>query len=128
MQSFTGWSVNLHSSQSPKDGGNPYITLVDGIHGQQVVSMAELEVDDLQGGLDLSQLSGLSRTALPHHVLQQQAVLTDPLHGLQQVGPQVHFVPELQLLLLVKGRGEQTCEDRLMCSAQMLSALCDSTS
>jgi hypothetical protein len=32
--------------------------------------------------------------------VQQQAVLADPLHGLQQVRPQVHLVPQLQLLLL----------------------------
>lgn len=75
--------------------------MVDGVHGQQVVAMPKLEVDDLQGGLDLSHLSGLSRTALPHHILQQQAVLTDPLHRLQQVRPQVHLIPQLQLLLLV---------------------------
>ena len=84
--------------------------MVDGVHGQQVVAVAELEVDDLQGGLDLGHLSGLSWTALPHHVLQQQAVLTDPLHGLQQVGPQVHLVPQLQLLLLVYEERRQSAQ------------------
>lgn len=69
--------------------------MVDGVHGQQVVAVAELEVDDLQGGLDLSHLSGLSRATLPHHVLQQQAVLADPLHRLQQVRPQIHLIPQL---------------------------------
>lgn len=78
-----------------------YITVVDGIHGQQVVAVAELEMDDLQCSLNLSHLSGLSRTTLPHHVLQQQAILTDPLHRLEQVRPEVHLVPQLQLLLLV---------------------------
>lgn len=73
---------------------------MDGIHGQQVVAMAQLELDDLQCGLDLSHLSGLCWTTVPHHVLQQQAVLTDALHRLQQVRPQVHLIPKLQLLLL----------------------------
>lgn len=60
-----------------------YITVVDGVHGQQVVAMAKLEMDDLQRGLDISHLSAVSGTALPHHVMKQQAVFTDPLHGLQ---------------------------------------------
>lgn len=63
----------------------PYITVVDGVHGQQVVAMAKLEMDDLQRGLDISHLSAVSGTTLPHHVLKQQAVFTDPLHGLQEV-------------------------------------------
>lgn len=75
--------------------------MVNGVHGQQVVAMAELEMDDLQGNFDLSHLSVLSWPTLPHHVLQQQAVLTDPLHRLQQVGPEVHLITQLQLLLLV---------------------------
>lgn len=62
--------------------------------------MVKLEVDDLQCCLDLRDLSELFWSTLPHHVLQQQAVLTDALHRLQQVGPQVHLIPQLQLLLL----------------------------
>lgn len=77
-----------------------YITVADGVHGQQVVAMVKLEVDDLQRRLDLRNLPELFWSTLPHHVLQQQAVLTDALHGLQQVGPQVHLVLQLQLLLL----------------------------
>ncbi len=77
-----------------------YITVEDGVHGQQVVAVAELELDDLQSGFDLSHLSSLCRATLPHHVLQQQAVLTDPLYRLQQVRPQIHLIPKLQLLLL----------------------------
>lgn len=78
-----------------------YITVVYGVHGQQVVAVAQLVMDDFQSSFDLSHLPGLSRSTLPHHVLQQQAVLTDPLHRLQQVRPEVHLIPQLQLLLLV---------------------------
>lgn len=88
-----------------------YITVLDGIHGQKVVAMAKLEMDDLQSGFDFSQLSGLSWTTFHHHVLQQQAVFTDPLHGLQQIRPQVHFIAQLHLLLL--GREEQNQTDYL---------------
>lgn len=87
-----------------------YVTVMDGVHGQQVVAVAELEMDNLQSGLDLSHLSGLSRTTLPHHVLQQQAVLTDPLHRLQQVRPEVHLIPQRQLLLLVYEERRQTSQ------------------
>ena len=79
---------------------SPHITAVDIVHGQQVVAMAKLEVDDLQGGGELRPLTGVSRATLEGHIVQQQAVLADPLHGLQQVRPQVHLVPQLQLLLL----------------------------
>lgn len=89
---------------------------MDRIHGQEVVAMAKLEVHDLHGGLDLSQLSGLSRAALSHHVLQQEAVLADSLHGLQQIRPQVHFVGQLQLLLLV----EETKQSR-QCTGKVAS-------
>lgn len=80
--------------------GLSYITVLDGVHGQEVVAMAKLEMDDLQCGFDLGHLSGLSWPTICHHVLQEQAVFTDPLNGLQQVRPQVHFIAQFQLLLL----------------------------
>lgn len=88
----------------------PYITVLDGVHGQEVVAVAKLVMDDLQGGLDLGHLSGLSGTAVCHHVLQQQAVFTDPLNGLQQVRPQVHFIAQFQLLLLEREEKNQSGE------------------
>lgn len=111
------WYFGLQNVLKVKRNKLSYVTVVDGIHGQQVVAMAELEVDDLQSGLDLSHLSGLSWTALPHHVLQQQAVLTDPLHRLQQVRPQIHLIPQLQLLLLV-------CEESRQCSGSLMLEMC----
>lgn len=63
----------------------PHIAVTDGVHCQQVVAMTELEVDDLQSCFHFSRLFGLSRAALPHDVLEQQAVLADPLHRLEQV-------------------------------------------
>lgn len=80
--------------------GLSYITVLDGVHGQEVVAMAKLEMDDLQCGFDLGHLSGLSWPTICHHVLQEQAVFTDPLNGLQEVRPQVHFIAQFQLLLL----------------------------
>lgn len=85
-----------------------YITLLDGIHGQKIVAVAKLEMDDLQSGFDFGYLSGLSWTTFHHHVLQQQAVFTDPLHGLQQVRPQVHFITQFHLLLLEHEEQNQT--------------------
>lgn len=78
----------------------PHIAVADGVHGQQVVAVSELEVDDFQSCFHLGRLSALSRAALPHHVLEQQAVLADSLHRLEQVRPQVHLVAQFQLLLL----------------------------
>lgn len=82
----------------------PHIAVTDGVHCQQVVAMTELEVDDFQSCFHFSCLSGLFRATLPHEILEQQAVLADPLHGLEQVRPQVHLVAEFQLLLLVRGK------------------------
>ena len=62
--------------------------------------MAELELDHLLGSAQVAELLLLRRTALLDQVLEQQRVLAHPLDGLQQVGGQVHLVPELQLLVL----------------------------
>lgn len=70
----------------------PYIAVTDGVHCQQVVAMTELEVDDFQSSFHFSSLFGLSWAALPHDVLEEQTVLADPLHRLEQVRPQVHLV------------------------------------
>lgn len=78
----------------------PHVAVADGVHGQQVVAVSELEVDDFQSCFHLGRLSGSARPTLPHHVLEQQAVLADSLHRLEQVRPQVHLVAQLQLLLL----------------------------
>lgn len=82
--------------------------MLDGIHGQEVVAVAKLEINDFQSGFDFGQLFGLSWTTFQRHVLQQQAIFADPLHGLQQVRPQVHFVPEFHLLLLEQEEQDQT--------------------
>lgn len=47
--------------------------------------MTELEVDDFQSCFHFRHLFGLSWATLPHDVLEQQAVLADPLHRLEQV-------------------------------------------
>lgn len=73
---------------------------MDVVHGEQVVSMAQLEAHDLESGLQLGSLPALLRPALLHHVLHQQVVLADSLHWLQQVRQQVHLISQLQLLVL----------------------------
>lgn len=85
-----------------------YITVLDGIHGQKVVAVAKLEMDDLQSGFHFGYLSGLSWPTFHHHVLQQQAVFADPLHRPQQVRPQVHFIAQFHLLLLEHEEQNQT--------------------
>lgn len=77
-----------------------YITAPNGIHSQQVVAMAKLKLDHLLCSAEVAQLLLLGVTALLDQVFQQQRVFTHPLDGLQQVGRQVHLVPELQLLIL----------------------------
>ncbi|KAF3839835.1 hypothetical protein F7725_018552 [Dissostichus mawsoni] len=77
-----------------------YITTTNGIHGQQVVAMAKLKLDHLLCGAEVAQLLLLGLTALLDQVFQQQSVFTHPLDGLQQVGGQVHLVPELHLHVL----------------------------
>lgn len=67
--------------------------------------MAELELDHVLGRAEVTQLLLLRLTALLDQVFEQQGVLAHALDGLQQVGGQVHLVPELQLLILgVKGQ------------------------
>lgn len=61
-------------------------------------------MDDFQSCFHFCCLSGLSRSTLPHDILEQQAVLADSLHRLEQVRPQVHLVAKVQLLLLVRGK------------------------
>lgn len=80
---YSNYIYRIQNDGKDKRNMLPYITVVDGVHGQQVVAMAKLEMDDLQSGLDISHLSAVSGTTLPHHVMKQQAVFTDPLHGLQ---------------------------------------------
>ena len=77
-----------------------YVAALDGVHSQEVVAMAELELDHLLGGAQIAELLLLRRAALLDQVLEQQGVLAHPLDGLQQVGGQVHLVPKFQLLVL----------------------------
>ena len=62
--------------------------------------MTHLEADHIGCSLELFPVPVSLRPTYPQHVLQQQAVLTDPLDGPQQVGGQVHLVPQLLLLPL----------------------------
>lgn len=62
--------------------------------------MAQLELDHVLGRAEVTQLLLLRLAALLDQVFEQQGVLAHPLDGLQQVGRQVHLVPELQLLIL----------------------------
>lgn len=70
--------------------------------------MTQLETDHVCGSLELAQLllPGGAAASLPHQVLQQQQVLAHTLHGLQQVGGQVHLVTQL-LLLVLQGPGRE---------------------
>lgn len=62
--------------------------------------MAKLKLDHLLCSAEVTQLLLLGLTALLDQVFEQQCIFAHPLDGLQQVGRQVHFVPELQLLIL----------------------------
>lgn len=79
-----------------------YVTVADGIHGEQIVAVAQLEADHILGGSKFPQLLLLGRAeaGLLDRVLEQERVLTHALHGLQQVGVQVHLVTQLLLLVL----------------------------
>ena len=84
-----------------------HVTEPDGVHGQQVVAVAKLEVDGVSGGLQgaealllLLLLLLLGGAELLQEVLQEERVLTHPLDGLQQVGGQIQPVPQDQLLHL----------------------------
>ena len=65
----------FHQINTPKNKSpfslSAHVTAVDVVHGQQVVAMAKLEVDDLQGGGELRPLLCVPRTTLHGHVLQQ---------------------------------------------------------
>lgn len=82
-----------------------HITVLNVVHGEQVVAVAELELDDVQRGLYLEPLVSRMRSGLTltQHVLQQQPVFTDALHGLQQIRGQIHLITQ-QLLLLLQSR------------------------
>lgn len=77
-----------------------HIAFPDGVHGQQVVAVAKLELDHVGGVLQRSKLRLLSAAHLLGEVREQQGVFTHPLDGLQQVGRQVHLIAQLQLLPL----------------------------
>ena len=83
-----------------------YITAPNGIHGQQVIAVAELKLDHLLCGAEVTQLLLLRVTALVNQIFEQQGIFTHPLNGLQQVRRQIHLVPELHLLIL---EGETVC-------------------
>lgn len=77
-----------------------YITSSNGVHSQQIIPMAELKLDHLFCSAKVTQLLLLGLAALFYQVFEQQCIFTHPLNGLQQVGCQVHLIPELHLLIL----------------------------
>lgn len=77
-----------------------YITSTDGVHGEQVVSVAQLELDHLFSCSEVSELLLLRVTALLNQILQEKSVFTHPLDRLQQVGRQVHLIAQLHLFIL----------------------------
>lgn len=77
-----------------------YITSTDGVHGQEVVPVAQLELDHLFSCSEVSELLLLRVTALLNQILQEKSVFTHPLDGLQKVGRQVHLIAQLHLLVL----------------------------
>lgn len=81
-----------------------HVAVSDGVHGQEVVTVAKLELDHVGGSQQCCQLRLLSGAHLLDEVSQQQRVLAHPLDRLQQVGRQIHLVAQLCLLPL-GGRG-----------------------
>lgn len=77
-----------------------YITSTDGVHGEQVISVAQLELDHLFSCSEVSELLLLRVTALLNQILQEKSVFTHPLDRLQQVGRQVHLIAQLHLFIL----------------------------
>lgn len=77
-----------------------YVTVTDGIHGQQVISMSELKLHHLLSRTEIAQLLLLCLAALLDQVLQEKGVFAHPLDRFQQVGGQVHLIPQLHLLEL----------------------------
>lgn len=89
--------------------GKTHVAVPDGVHGQQVVAVAKLELDHVGGGQKRRQLRLLSRALLLlDEVGEQQRVLAHPLDRLQQVGRQVHLVAQFHLLPL---RGNMTNDE-----------------
>lgn len=86
--------------------GYTYVTVSNGVHGQQVVSMAKLELDHIGGRLQCRKLRLLCHAHLLHEVSEEQRVFAHPLNGLQQVGGQVHLIAQLQLLPLQEQGGQ----------------------
>lgn len=82
------------------DLNQAYIAAADGVHGQQVVPVAQLELDHVLRWSEVSELLLLRLTALLDQILQEESVFTHPLDGLQQVRSQVHLIAQLQLLVL----------------------------
>ncbi len=74
------------------DLSQTYIAAADGVHGQQVVPVAQLELDHLLRCSEVSELLLLRLTALLDQILQEESVFTHPLDGLQQVRRQVHLI------------------------------------
>lgn len=62
--------------------------------------MPQLEAHHLLRGSQVDQLLLLGLPALLDEVLQEEGVLAHALDGLQEVGGQVHLVPQLHLLEL----------------------------
>lgn len=77
-----------------------YITAANSIHGEQVIAVAKLKLDHVLSRAQVAQLLLLRLAALLDQVLQQERVFAHPLDGLQQIGGQVHLVPELHLFIL----------------------------
>lgn len=84
-----------------------HVTVSDGVHGEQVVAVAKLELDHAGGGLQRGVLRLLSSSHLLHEVGEEQSVFTHPLDRLQQVGGQIHLIPQLHLLPLGGERKER---------------------
>ena len=91
-----------------------YITAPNSIHSQPVVAMTKLKFDYLLCGAEVTQLLLPGRTALLDQVFEQQCIFTHPLDGLQQVGRQVHFVTELQLLILETDSEDCWCGSKVI--------------
>lgn len=77
-----------------------YIASADSVHGEKVVAVAKLKFDHVFCRAEVAQLLLLRLTALLDQVFEQQGIFAHPLDGLQQVGSQVHLVPQLDLFVL----------------------------
>lgn len=79
-----------------------HVTALDGVHGQQVIAVSQLETHKALGSPQGTQLLH-GPPAGPRQLLQQQCVLAHALDRLQQVGGQVQVVPQHLLLVLPGG-------------------------